>query len=126
MKLLRFILAGSIGTRLWFLSKEYYPKQFLSLAGKDTLSRLNSLMLLSIFLVFHYMQRNTSLLFMKQNKKITRNTDCSFFSSINHKSALTLFTSVLQKKKGGGNILSSHMENRNKTKAQVWSLFHLI
>jgi mannose-1-phosphate guanylyltransferase/mannose-6-phosphate isomerase len=31
------IMAGGVGTRLWPLSREQYPKQFLALAGKDTL-----------------------------------------------------------------------------------------
>jgi mannose-1-phosphate guanylyltransferase/mannose-6-phosphate isomerase len=31
------ILSGGSGTRLWPLSREAYPKQFLPLAGKDTM-----------------------------------------------------------------------------------------
>lgn len=31
------LLCGGSGTRLWPLSRKLYPKQFLSLAGKDTL-----------------------------------------------------------------------------------------
>jgi mannose-1-phosphate guanylyltransferase/mannose-6-phosphate isomerase len=31
------ILAGGSGTRLWPLSRKFYPKQFLTLAGKDTM-----------------------------------------------------------------------------------------
>jgi mannose-1-phosphate guanylyltransferase len=31
------ILAGGVGSRLWPLSREWYPKQFLSLQGKSTL-----------------------------------------------------------------------------------------
>jgi mannose-1-phosphate guanylyltransferase / mannose-6-phosphate isomerase len=31
------ILAGGSGTRLWPLSRKYYPKQFLPLAGKETM-----------------------------------------------------------------------------------------
>jgi len=31
------VMAGGVGTRLWPLSREQYPKQFLALAGKDTL-----------------------------------------------------------------------------------------
>ena len=31
------IMAGGVGTRLWPLSREQYPKQFLALVGKDTL-----------------------------------------------------------------------------------------
>jgi len=48
MKLSPVILAGGGGTRLWPLSREHYPKQFLSLFGEktllqETLSRLNGL-----------------------------------------------------------------------------------
>ncbi len=48
MKLSPAILAGGGGTRLWPLSREHYPKQFLSLFGEktllqETLSRLNGL-----------------------------------------------------------------------------------
>jgi mannose-1-phosphate guanylyltransferase / mannose-6-phosphate isomerase len=48
MKLCPVILAGGGGTRLWPLSREYYPKQFLSLFDEktllqNTLSRLNGL-----------------------------------------------------------------------------------
>ena len=31
------ILSGGSGTRLWPLSREAYPKQFLALAGEDTM-----------------------------------------------------------------------------------------
>ena len=37
MKLCPVILAGGGGTRLWPLSREYYPKQFLKLFGDNTL-----------------------------------------------------------------------------------------
>jgi mannose-1-phosphate guanylyltransferase/mannose-6-phosphate isomerase len=37
MILVPVILAGGGGTRLWPLSREHYPKQFLSLAGKGSL-----------------------------------------------------------------------------------------
>lgn len=37
MKLVPIILAGGGGTRLWPLSREHYPKQFLSLYGEQTL-----------------------------------------------------------------------------------------
>jgi mannose-1-phosphate guanylyltransferase / mannose-6-phosphate isomerase len=37
MKLSPVILAGGGGTRLWPLSREHYPKQFLSLFGENTL-----------------------------------------------------------------------------------------
>ena len=42
------ILAGGAGTRMWPLSRELYPKQFLSLTGKssmlqDTISRLSGI-----------------------------------------------------------------------------------
>ena len=37
MMLVPVILAGGGGTRLWPLSREHYPKQFLSLAGKGSL-----------------------------------------------------------------------------------------
>ncbi len=48
MKILPVILAGGGGTRLWPLSREHYPKQFLSLTGEDsllqqTLSRMDSM-----------------------------------------------------------------------------------
>ena len=48
MKILPVILAGGGGTRLWPLSREHYPKQFLSLTGDDsllqqTLLRVNGL-----------------------------------------------------------------------------------
>lgn len=36
-KILPVILAGGSGTRLWPLSRELYPKQFLSLTGKNTM-----------------------------------------------------------------------------------------
>jgi mannose-1-phosphate guanylyltransferase/mannose-6-phosphate isomerase len=46
--ILPVILAGGAGTRLWPLSRELYPKQFLALTGgqtmlQDTLTRLNGL-----------------------------------------------------------------------------------
>ena len=31
------ILSGGSGTRLWPLSRQAYPKQFLALAGEDTM-----------------------------------------------------------------------------------------
>lgn len=37
MKIQPIILAGGIGSRLWPLSRESYPKQFISLKGKNTL-----------------------------------------------------------------------------------------
>ena len=37
MKLIPVILAGGGGTRLWPLSRGYYPKQFLSVSGEETL-----------------------------------------------------------------------------------------
>ena len=37
MSLCPIILAGGGGTRLWPLSREYYPKQFLNLFGEHTL-----------------------------------------------------------------------------------------
>ncbi len=37
MKLQPVLLSGGSGTRLWPLSREAYPKQFLSLAGDDTM-----------------------------------------------------------------------------------------
>lgn len=48
MKILPVIMAGGSGSRLWPLSREDYPKQFLSILGKNsllqnTISRLNSL-----------------------------------------------------------------------------------
>ena len=48
MKLLPIIMAGGSGTRLWPLSRELYPKQFLALEGEttmlqNTLSRLDGL-----------------------------------------------------------------------------------
>ncbi len=48
MNILPVILAGGGGTRLWPLSREHYPKQFLSLTGEDsllqqTLSRMDGL-----------------------------------------------------------------------------------
>jgi mannose-1-phosphate guanylyltransferase/mannose-6-phosphate isomerase len=43
MKLSPVILAGGGGTRLWPLSREHYPKQFLSLLGDNTLIQ-NSLL----------------------------------------------------------------------------------
>src|SRR5215216_3830666 len=48
MILVPVILAGGGGTRLWPLSRENYPKQFLSLSSKEsllqrTLMRLDSL-----------------------------------------------------------------------------------
>ena len=36
-KLQPVILSGGSGTRLWPLSREAYPKQFLPLAGDDTM-----------------------------------------------------------------------------------------
>lgn len=48
MQIIPVILAGGGGTRLWPLSREYYPKQFLKLFGnntllQNTLLRLNNL-----------------------------------------------------------------------------------
>ncbi|HKK15600.1 MAG TPA: sugar phosphate nucleotidyltransferase, partial [Gammaproteobacteria bacterium] len=48
MKLCPVILAGGGGTRLWPLSREYYPKQFLSINSdrsllQETLLRLDGL-----------------------------------------------------------------------------------
>lgn len=37
MKLVPVILSGGSGTRLWPLSRELYPKQFLPLVGDDTM-----------------------------------------------------------------------------------------
>ncbi len=37
MKLQPVLLSGGSGTRLWPLSREAYPKQFLALAGEDTM-----------------------------------------------------------------------------------------
>ena len=37
MKLCPVVLAGGGGTRLWPLSREYYPKQFLNLFDENTL-----------------------------------------------------------------------------------------
>ena len=31
------ILAGGVGTRLWPLSREFYPKQFIQLDGNNSL-----------------------------------------------------------------------------------------
>ncbi|MEX2352978.1 MAG: sugar phosphate nucleotidyltransferase, partial [Gammaproteobacteria bacterium] len=36
-RLVPVILAGGSGTRLWPMSREVYPKQFLSLSGEDSL-----------------------------------------------------------------------------------------
>src|SRR3546814_5094819 len=36
-RLLPVLLSGGSGTRLWPLSREAYPKQFLPLAGEDTM-----------------------------------------------------------------------------------------
>ena len=36
-KLQPVLLSGGSGTRLWPLSREAYPKQFLALAGDDTM-----------------------------------------------------------------------------------------
>lgn len=48
MKILPVVMAGGSGTRLWPLSRSFYPKQFLSLVDdttllQATLLRLNSL-----------------------------------------------------------------------------------
>ncbi|OUD12207.1 mannose-1-phosphate guanylyltransferase/mannose-6-phosphate isomerase [Thioflexithrix psekupsensis] len=48
MKLIPVILSGGVGSRLWPLSREHYPKQLLALAGEktmlqDTVTRLNGL-----------------------------------------------------------------------------------
>ena len=37
MQLLPVLLAGGSGTRLWPLSREHFPKQFLKLIGERTL-----------------------------------------------------------------------------------------
>ncbi|WP_139788331.1 sugar phosphate nucleotidyltransferase, partial [Morganella morganii] len=37
MKILPVIMAGGSGSRLWPLSREDYPKQFLSILGKNSL-----------------------------------------------------------------------------------------
>jgi len=44
-KLLPVLLCGGSGTRLWPLSREAYPKQFLALAGKDSLLQATCLRL---------------------------------------------------------------------------------
>ena len=48
MSLQPVILSGGSGTRLWPLSREFYPKQFLNLLGENsmfqlTLSRLDQI-----------------------------------------------------------------------------------
>ena len=48
MKIVPVILSGSSGTRLWPLSREQYPKQYLPLVGdstmlQETILRLNGL-----------------------------------------------------------------------------------
>ena len=48
MSLQPVILSGGSGTRLWPLSREFYPKQFLNLLGENsmfqlTLSRLDQM-----------------------------------------------------------------------------------
>lgn len=45
MSVLPVIMAGGTGSRLWPLSREYHPKQFLSVEGKlsmlqNTIARL--------------------------------------------------------------------------------------
>ena len=45
MQLLPVILSGGAGTRLWPLSREAYPKQFLPLTGEDTLLQATALRL---------------------------------------------------------------------------------
>jgi mannose-1-phosphate guanylyltransferase/mannose-6-phosphate isomerase len=45
MSLLPVILSGGSGTRLWPLSREAYPKQFLSLAGEHTMLQATALRL---------------------------------------------------------------------------------
>ena len=47
-KLQPVLLSGGSGTRLWPLSREAYPKQFLALAGKDTLLQATWLRVASI------------------------------------------------------------------------------
>ena len=37
MKIIPVILSGGSGTRLWPLSRKAYPKQYLSLAGDNTM-----------------------------------------------------------------------------------------
>ena len=37
MSLVPVVMAGGSGTRLWPLSRELYPKQFLSLVGNQTM-----------------------------------------------------------------------------------------
>ena len=48
MKIIPIILSGGSGTRLWPLSRKQYPKQYLPLAGdntmlQETILRLNGL-----------------------------------------------------------------------------------
>ncbi len=54
MSFLPVIMAGGTGSRLWPLSREYHPKQFLSVEGK-----------LSIFLVKYY--KAISFTFYRRN-----------------------------------------------------------
>src|SRR3546814_1467696 len=47
-KLQPVLLSGGSGTRLWPLSREAYPKQFLPLAGEDTMLQATWLRVASI------------------------------------------------------------------------------
>ena len=53
--LLPVIMAGGTGSRLWPMSRELYPKQFLRLYGQnsmlqETISRLSGLIPMSLWL----------------------------------------------------------------------------
>lgn len=47
--LIAVVMAGGTGSRLWPLSREHYPKQFLQLSGENTLLQ-STLLRLSRFL----------------------------------------------------------------------------